>query len=873
MLAAALLLSLIAASAPDTTPDLYERLMAPGVSRELAEWRAGRVSDVRYALHLNITPRDSAIGTVTVSFTQRDRDDAILDFRGSHLTSVTVGNADITDRVEWNGAHIRVPGAVFGDADGRRSITVGFVSDIRPAGTSIIRYTDSDDGEDYFYTLLVPSDANLLFPAFDQPDLKARLTLSLDILRPWTAVSNGAEVRRVESGELSTVHFAESRPISTYLMAFAAGPWEKVTSPRDMRPMAMYVRRSRAAEVDADTLFALNARALDWLERWFNSPYPFDKYDFVLAPAFPFGGMEHPGAVFYSEERFVFRERPTVPQVIGRAATIYHEVAHMWFGNLVTMRWFDDLWLKEGFATYMAAKVQAALDPETQPWQSFWLRNKPAAYNVDASSGTVPVWQELANLDQAKSNYGAIVYNKAPGILRQLDYLVGERDFQRGVQRFLQSHAYGNANWQDLLGAIGTASGQSLGDWGEHYILRPGMPLLEPSMVVSPGGSRITILQRPAREQVSGAEPWPVRLEVAVGNHDGTASFQQVDMEGAAVTVPVPAGTRAPAFAFANANDRAYALTMLDERTLAWLTDGGLPRVEDSFLRAMLWGALWDEVRQARLAPGAYASLVIRYLPREDDEQLISSSLSRLTRAATAYMHEGDRAAIEPALRSFLASGISDSSLDYGVRRAYLRAHIRTASSPAALASLDSLLDLTMVAGDTLRDPTRWEIVTRLVEAAAPGADDRLLARMRADTTSDGRRRAFVAGAARREIDSKRSYFDRYLTDSTLNEDWVTASLDAFNAVEHQFITGAYLTRALDALPFIQENRRIFFLGAWLGSFMGGQSSRESLDTVNDWLAGRPDLPPDLRQKVLQAVDELERTVRIRERFAVQAEE
>src|SRR5690606_37016826 len=165
-----------------------------------------------------------------------------------------------------------------------------------------------------FYTLLVPSDANLLFPSFDQPDLKARLTLSLDILRSWTAVSNGAELRREDTGELSSVHFAESRPISTYLMAFAAGPWEKLSSPPGTRQMSMYVRKSRAAEVETDTIFALNARALDWLERWFNSPYPFDKYDFVLTPAFPFGGMEHPGAVFYSEDRFVFRERPTLPQ-------------------------------------------------------------------------------------------------------------------------------------------------------------------------------------------------------------------------------------------------------------------------------------------------------------------------------------------------------------------------------------------------------------------------------------------------------------------------------------------------------------------------------------------------------------------------------
>src|SRR5690606_29742362 len=312
--------------------------------------------------------------------------------------------------------------------------------------------------------------------------------------------SNGALATTDVAGERTTVTFEPTKPISTYLMAFAAGPWARIESPGGSRAMSMYVRRSRAAEVESDSLFALNAKALNWLEKWFDSPYPFGKYDFVLAPAFPFGGMEHPGAAFYSEDRVIFREQPTQPQRISRAATIYHEVAHMWFGDLVTMRWFDDLWLKEGFATYMAAKTQEALDPGTNPWQSFWIRNKPAAYAVDVTEGTTADWQQLANLDQAKSNYGPIVYNKAPGIRKQLEYLVGEQDFQRGVRAFLAEHSMGNADWGELLQAIGKASGRSLEDWGANYLLRRGMPVLEPSMVVSSGGARFSVSQLPARE-------------------------------------------------------------------------------------------------------------------------------------------------------------------------------------------------------------------------------------------------------------------------------------------------------------------------------------------------------------------------------------
>src|SRR5205085_12138013 len=201
---------------------------------------------------------------------------------------------------------------------------------------------------------------------------------------------------------------------------------------------------------------------------------------------------------FYSENSFIYREPPTLPQRLGRTSTIYHEVAHQWFGDLVTMRWFDDLWLKEGFATYMAAKMQSSLDPASQAWKTFYLRNKPVAYAVDASEGTTPVWQRLGNLDQAKSNYGAIVYNKAPGVLKQLNYLVGDSAFRTGVHSFLVAHRYGNATWRDLLAAIGSAAHRSLDDWGTQYILRPGMPIIEQRLEVANGKvSRLLLVQRP----------------------------------------------------------------------------------------------------------------------------------------------------------------------------------------------------------------------------------------------------------------------------------------------------------------------------------------------------------------------------------------
>ena len=370
----------------------------------------------------------------------------------------------------------------------------------------------------------MPADANQLFPCFDQPDLKARVTFTLTTPLGWTALANGSLARADTSADRVAGHFTETRPLPTYLIAFAAGPWARFTSTEHGRTVNVFLRRSRAREADADTLLALQQRSIAWMERYFGRPYPFEKFDMLLAPAFPFGGMEHPGVIMYNEDRFIFRERPTLPRRLGRFSTILHETAHQWFGDLVTMRWFDDLWLKEGFATYMGAKALADLEPASDAWKTFYQSNKPVAYGVDQTTGTTPLWQTMSNLDKAKSAYGAIVYNKAPSVLKQLNYLVGDTAFQKGVRAFLTTHAYANATWQDLLGSIGRAAGRPLDGFGRNFMLRPGMPVVESRMTVRDGKiARLELIQRPAQPSVSGSAPWPMRTQVLLAYADQPA--------------------------------------------------------------------------------------------------------------------------------------------------------------------------------------------------------------------------------------------------------------------------------------------------------------------------------------------------------------
>jgi aminopeptidase N len=850
-----------------------DSLMGPGVSLSLARYRAARISNVSYDLALNLTARDTARGTATIRFSRRGDGDVILDFRGYALGDLVV-NGNRTS-AEYNGAHLRIPASRV--RDGQNTVVVRFAAPVAPAGAAVIRVTDETDRRDYLYSLLVPADANLFFPCFDQPDIKARFTVTVPAGHP-PLLTNAPLSRAVASrnGVQDQRRYGPTEPISTYLFAVASGPWTQL---RDSTgDIAIWVRQSRAREVEVDTIIALNRRARDWLADYFGVPYPFAKMDLLLAPAFPFGGMEHPGAIFYNEESFIYREPPTLTQRLGRQATIFHEVAHQWFGDYTTMRWFDDLWMKEGFSTFMAARMLAQTG-DTTAWMSFYLRNKPTAYDVDVTAGTTPVWQELPNLDQAKSNYGAIVYNKAPAVLKQLEYLVGESAFRRGVSAFLMQHAYGNATWRELLTAIGSASGQDLTDWGSAWFLRPGMPVVEQRLVPDGAGSSplLRLVQRPA-QPLSGPGAWPMKVDVYVQGSSGADSTITVEMRSETTSVRLPE-VGPLAFVYANANDHGYGWFMLDDASRDYLlaalagAEHAAPRLRrDPFLRAMMWGSLWDLVRDARLHPRRFVDAALAALRDERDEQIAGRLLGRTSRAVTAYLpaaaSAADNAALRGRVENAFLSGALDSTRSYGLRKSFFDSYVGIAASPAALDRLNAWLDSTRAAGEPLRQPTRWSIVTQLVSRNHPAAAARLAAEVARDTSTGGRRRAFIAGAAWPSEETKRSYFSRYFSDSTLNEDYVTASLGAFNDPDQSVLTLTFLRPALDTLRWVQQNRRIFFLGRWLDAFVGGHRSAQALAEVDTFLAETPDLPRDLRQKVLQTRDELERTVKIRAAWA-----
>ncbi|HEV2668420.1 MAG TPA: M1 family aminopeptidase, partial [Blastocatellia bacterium] len=514
-----------------------QELWSEGVSRELARHRAANISDLRYRLSFYLVPGATRIkGREEVRLKLNGAaDPLILDFRDldeqgrvveGAISDVTV-NGSVVDDLRQTGGHIVLPARHF--KSGENIIAMNFETGVATANRPVIRYQDRDDGSEYIHTLFVPMDASLAFPCFDQPDLKARFTLTTAVPTSWTVVTNTREQTVTRNGTNSLWFFRETHPISTYLFAFAAGPFNEIASEGGSVPLRVFVRQSKLqrAKEEWPEVERLTRQGAEHMVKFFDQPFPFTKYDQVLIPGFAYGGMEHAGATFLREDSILFRTVPTKNDKLGRASLILHELAHQWFGDLVTMRWFDDLWLKEGFANFMASHAMAAMEQyrdregagEASIWKRFYQTHKPPAYAIDSTKGTTPIYQEVRNLKDAKSAYGAIVYQKAPSLLRALTFVIGEENFRDGVRLFLKEHAYANAEWGDLIAAFERVSKQKLQAWADAWVKRRGAPQVDVEWNCDAEGL-IESFEIRQRDVLDEGGLWPIKTRLLLAYDD-----------------------------------------------------------------------------------------------------------------------------------------------------------------------------------------------------------------------------------------------------------------------------------------------------------------------------------------------------------------
>lgn len=829
-----------------------------GVPRELARQRAAAISNLRYRIAFTLAPKAAtAPAHEEMTFTLASPQPVLVDYRDGVLKSVTVNGASIPAVLD-NG-HIALPADKL--RVGENKVVFEFAPNVAPAEKPLIRYDDKDDGTEYIYTLFVPMDASMAFPCFDQPDIKAKFTLSVGAPSDWTVISNtvGKKYAQPKQPDHSITHFEETKPISTYLFAFAAGHFKKIE--RAGMP-GLYVRQSKfeRAQSEAQEVQETAQRGIEHLSEFFAQPFPFPKYDMVLIPGLAYGGMEHAGATFLREESVLFRTAPTHTDRIGRKILVLHELTHQWFGDLTTMRWFDDLWLKEGFAQYMAYQTLATLEPQENVWKRFYESIKPAAYAIDSTKGTTPIYQDIPNLKDAKSAYGAIVYNKTPGVLKQLAFVVGDEHFRDGLRIYLKEHLYANAEWSDLVHALERASGQKLDRWSEMWIKHRGMPQVDVELECRDG--KVTNLALTQKDALGEGGVWPIagQINFAVG---GEAMSWRYTFDTPRMEMKSSVGSTCPDYIFANDSDYAYGRFLLDPRSRDFVMEHMTSQL---FLRALLWGSLWEGVRVADLAPRRYIEVAENALPNETDESLTQSLVGRTTAALHRYVSDSSRKQLVPALEELAADKMLHSNQE-GLRIIWFRGLRGVAQTDAGRARLKDLLAARLsVPGVQLRQLDRWNLVTTLIAMGDPDADAIFKAEQQRDHTGDGLKYAYMAEAARPDAATKRKYFDEFLHNPQRPEDWIDQSLGAFNYWNQSDLTSPYLRPALDALPQIKRERKIFFLVAWLDAFLGGQRSAESDRQVYDFLdTAKPE--PDLRLKILQSVDELDRTVKIRQKF------
>ncbi len=846
-------------------------MAVPNLTRDDAAARAQLLTVQAYDLQLDVTDGAGHPGvetfrsTTTVLFdAATPGSDTVIDIVADRVRSATLNGTalDVSGYTEDVG--LRLPGLaqhneLVVDADCRYS----------HSGEGLHRFVDPEDGAVYLYSHFEPAEAKRVFACFDQPDLKATFTVHVTAPFDWQVVSNTGG-RTIEAGRNAAqlVHFEPTKRISTYLVALIAGPYAKVTDSHEGLPLGLYCRASLAQYLDADAIFAVTKQGFDFYHRVFDYPYPFDKYDQLFVPEFNAGAMENAGAVTFLED-YVFRSRTSRARYERRAETILHELAHMWFGDLVTMRWWDDLWLNESFATYISTLCQAEATEFTTAWTTFANTEKSWAYAQDQLPSTHPIAADMVDVAAVEVNFDGITYAKGASVLKQLVAYVGQDAFLDGVRRYFRTHEYGNTTLGDLLGPLSDATGRDLTAWAEQWLQTSQVNTLRPVYTLDDDGRYRSF----AIEQTAVPEHPVLRdHRLAVGLYtagpDGLTRTHRVelDVSGARTEVGQLAGHPAADLVLVNDDDLTYAKLRLDDRSLATLRTriGELP---DPLARALCWSAAWDMTRDAELPARDWVQLVLAGVDAETEISVVQALLARVQAALSNYADPawadtgwtalGDRALA--ALHS--AEPGSDAQLQWS------RTLAGSARTPEQVALLRGLLDGSVeVPGLTVDADARWAFLHGLVAIGAAG-DDEIDAEADRDATATGARRTATARALRPTPESKAETWRRAFHDDSIANSIHEAMLMGFWHPAQRELTAPYVPRYFAEIAALWSHRPGEIAKNAVEYLFPKLVAAETVAAADAWLA-EPDHPASLRRLVDEGRDGVARSLRAQQRDA-----
>ncbi|WP_219415976.1 aminopeptidase N [Pseudonocardia nigra] len=827
----------------------------PNLTRTDAERRAALLEVADYAVELDLTdggkPGDATFATITtVRFRCTDPGAASwIDFAGAEVASATLNGQplDVSGYREEDG--IALP-ALAAENELRVEATGRYMN----TGEGLHRFVDPVDVAVYLYSQFETADAKRLFACFDQPDLKARYTLTVTAPADWEVVSNAAVAETGEGTGGAAVHrFATSEIMSTYLVALIAGPYAVWRDEHDGIPLGIFCRASLAPHMDAERLFTETKQGFDFYHRNFGVRYPFGKYDQLFVPEFNAGAMENAGAVTFLED-YVFRSRVTRFLYERRAETVLHEMAHMWFGDLVTMRWWDDLWLNESFATWASVLCQAEATEYTEAWTTFANVEKSWAYRQDQLPSTHPVAADIPDLQAVEVNFDGITYAKGASVLKQLVAYVGLEPFLAGLRSYFEAHAWGNATFDDLLGALEKASGRDLSGWGAQWLRTTGLNLLRPSFDIDGSGAftRFEVVQ-------GGARPGAGELRthrIAVGVYDDQdgklvrTHRVEVDVAGERTAVPELVGVSRGRLVLVNDDDLTYCALRLDPGSLATLVDR-IGDIAEPLPRTLCWSAAWEMTREAELKARDFTTLVAGGFGAETEIGVVQRLLLQAQTAVASYADEQWAAErgwplLVDALRFYLDTAPAGSD-----------AQLAGVNALAASVLPDNvvqqmrgwLLDVDVPDGLTMDTDLRWRLLHALVAHGAAGETD-IAEELERDPTSTGQRQAERARALVPTAEAKERAWVRAVHDDDIPNAVQEAIISGFGHPGQRALLGGYVERYFAEVAEVWSRRTSERAqSVVVGLFPSWAVEKPTVDAADVWLADESH-PPALRRLV-----------------------
>ncbi|WP_409472100.1 aminopeptidase N [Streptomyces sp. HC307] len=779
------------------------------------------------------------------------------------VTAVSLNGRDLDPSEVFDGTRI-----LLEDLAADNELIVDAQCAYSRTGEGLHRFVDPEDGEVYLYTQYEPADSRRVFATFEQPDLKAPFRFEVQAPEGWTVWSNG--VGQLADG---VWRFAETKPISTYITCVVAGPYHYVTDTYSRTfgdgttleiPLGAMCRKGLAPYFDSDDVFLVTKQGLDFFHDHFDYPYPFGKYDQAFVPEYNLGAMENPGMVTFREE-FIFRGKVTRASYEGRANVILHEMAHMWFGDLVTMEWWDDLWLKESFADFMGAFSLVGATRFKDGWITFANRRKAWAYRADQLPSTHPITADIRDLQDAKLNFDGITYAKGASVLKQLVAYVGQDAFLEGARRYFKRHAYGNTRLGDLLSVLEETSGRDMGAWARAWLQTAGVNSLTPQVLLDAEGriDELAVVQEAAE---SHPELRPHRVAVGLYRRGADGALEryaqtEADVDGPRTVVTELAGAEAPELVLVNDDDLTYCKTRFDETSLATLR-AALGGMTDPLARALCWSALWNMTRDALLPAREFIGLVLKFADRESDigvlQMLHAWAESALTHyAAPEWREQGSRLLTQGAVvQLYAAEHGSEHQL------AWARFFARVTDEPG-FQLLTGLLDgSATVDGLEVDQELRWALLDTLATHGVVGEKE-LAAELARDDTASGKRHQVRCLAARPSAAVKAQAWAQVVESDALSNALVEATIAGFTQPSQRELLAPYAEKYFAAIERVWAERSIQIgMDVVRGLFPALQQSQATLDATDAWLAAHEDAAPALRRLVLEARDDLARALR-----------